>query len=58
MDLVGSHLELFRQTKAGVKNFETLSTEAREENLKLVLKKANKLHPALLSPDSECKVIN
>lgn len=57
VDLVGSHLELFRQTKAGVKNFETLSTEAREENLKLVLKKANKLHPALLSPDSECKVL-
>ncbi|MCO5602326.1 hypothetical protein L7F22_056456 [Adiantum nelumboides] len=57
VDLVGNHIELFRQTKAGVKHFETLSTEAREENLKLVLRKANKLHPALLSPDSECKVL-
>eukprot|EP00250_Pteridium_aquilinum_P011928 c20397_g1_i1 orf=299-3499(-) len=57
VDLVGNHLELFRQTKAGVKNFESLSTEAREESLKLVLKKANKLHPALLSPDSEVKVL-
>ncbi|KAI5066366.1 hypothetical protein GOP47_0018990 [Adiantum capillus-veneris] len=57
VDLVGNHIELFRQTKAGVKHFETLSTEAREENLKLVLRKANKLHPALLSSDSECKVL-
>ncbi|KAH7443476.1 hypothetical protein KP509_02G036500 [Ceratopteris richardii] len=53
VDLVGNHFELFRQTKDGVKHFDALSTEAREESLKLVLRKSNKLHPALFSPDSE-----
>ena len=58
MDLASNHLDLFRQTKIsiGVKFFETLSTEEREESLKKALKKTRKLHPALISPECEYKV--
>lgn len=57
VDLVGNHLELFRQTKASVKVFESLSSEERDERLKLALLRKNELHPALSSKDSECKVL-
>jgi sorting nexin-13 len=58
VDLVSHHLDLFRQTKTSIdaKVFEILSTEEREESLKTALKKMKKLHPALISPDSEYKV--
>ncbi|MCO5578211.1 hypothetical protein L7F22_032049 [Adiantum nelumboides] len=57
VELVGTHLELFRQTRYSIKRFESLSSDDREKELKLALTKGNQLHPALSSPDCECKVL-
>ncbi|KAI5079555.1 hypothetical protein GOP47_0005034 [Adiantum capillus-veneris] len=57
VELVGGHLELFRQARYSIRRFESLSSEDREKELKLALSKGNQLHPALSSPDSECKVL-
>lgn len=57
VDLVGNHLELFRQVRGSIKRFESLSSEDREKELKLALTMGNQLHPALSSRDCECKVL-
>lgn len=57
VELVGNHLELFRQARCSIRRFESLSSEDREKELKLALTKGNQLHPALSSPESECKVL-
>ncbi|KAL5788433.1 hypothetical protein ACOSP7_005382 [Xanthoceras sorbifolium] len=59
VDLVGEHLELFRRNQAaiGVDVMGTLSTEERDERLKHHLMASKELHPALISPESEYKVL-
>eukprot|EP00249_Psilotum_nudum_P022034 c28347_g1_i1 orf=791-4057(+) len=59
VNLVGSHLDLFRQAKStiGTRYFGTLSSEERDEKVKRVLLDKGLLHPALLSPEFECKVL-
>ena len=46
---------LFRQMKGNIKNFDSLSSEEREESLKRALIKSNQLHPALHSQEFETK---
>ncbi|KAK5774562.1 uncharacterized protein LOC108477097 [Gossypium arboreum] len=59
VDLIGDHLDLFRRNQAaiGVDVMATLSSEERDERLKHHLMVSGELHPALLSPESEYKVI-
>uniref|UniRef100_A0A2N9F0S0 PX domain-containing protein n=1 Tax=Fagus sylvatica TaxID=28930 RepID=A0A2N9F0S0_FAGSY len=59
VDLIGDHLDLFRRNQAaiGVEVMATLSSEERDERLKHHLKDSKELHPALLSPESEYKVL-
>ncbi|KAE9613579.1 hypothetical protein Lal_00016340 [Lupinus albus] len=59
VDLVGDHLELFRRNQAaiGVDVMKTLSSEERDERLKFHLLNSKELHPALISPESEYKVL-
>ncbi|KAG6541724.1 hypothetical protein Mapa_016887 [Marchantia paleacea] len=59
VDLVASHLELFRRTQArvGADILGILSTEERDENLKQALAATGELHPALVSAESESKVL-
>eukprot|EP01018_Ginkgo_biloba_P016155 Gb_15275 [translate_table: standard] len=59
VDLIGSHLELYRRNQAyiGVDVMDILSSEERDERLKHYLADAKELHPALLSSEAECKVL-
>ncbi|KAL2927562.1 Sorting nexin-16 [Bienertia sinuspersici] len=59
VDLIGDHLELFRKTQAtiGVDVMVTLSSEERDERIKHHLMASKKLHPALLSAESEYKFL-
>ncbi|KAL3694595.1 hypothetical protein R1sor_008246 [Riccia sorocarpa] len=59
VDLVANQLELFRRTQArvGANVLGILSTEERDENLKQALAASGELHPALVSPESEAKVL-
>ncbi|KAM7479226.1 hypothetical protein LguiA_027439 [Lonicera macranthoides] len=59
VDLVGDHLDLFRrnQIAIGADVMGTLSSEERDERLKHHLMASKELHPALMSPESECKVL-
>ncbi|XP_022763322.1 uncharacterized protein LOC111308904 isoform X3 [Durio zibethinus] len=59
VDLIGDHLDLFRRNQAaiGVDVMVTLSSEERDERLKHHLIVSEELHPALISPESEYKVI-
>ncbi|KAL7002767.1 hypothetical protein U1Q18_003923 [Sarracenia purpurea var. burkii] len=59
VDLVGDHLDLFRRNQAaiGVDVMGTLSSEERDERLKYHLMASKELHPALISPECEYKVL-
>ncbi|CAI8618363.1 unnamed protein product [Vicia faba] len=59
VDLIGEHLELFRRNQAaiGVDVMKTLSSEERDDRLKFHLLNSKELHPALISPESEYKVL-
>ncbi|XP_019252042.1 PREDICTED: uncharacterized protein LOC109230955 [Nicotiana attenuata] len=59
VDLIGDHLDLFRrnQTAIGVDVMATLSSEERDERLKHHLLVSKELHPALISAESEYKVL-
>ncbi|KAL5562527.1 hypothetical protein UlMin_032274 [Ulmus minor] len=59
IDLVGDHLDLFRRNQAaiGVEVMGTLSSEERDDRLKHHLMASKELHPALISPESEYKVL-
>ncbi|XP_038706536.1 uncharacterized protein LOC120002048 isoform X2 [Tripterygium wilfordii] len=59
VDLVGDHLDLFRRNQAavGIEVMGTLSSEERDERLKYYLSASKELHPALISPESEYKVL-
>ncbi|CAK7329788.1 unnamed protein product [Dovyalis caffra] len=59
VDLIGDHLDLFRRNQAaiGADVMTTLSTEERDERLKHHLMTSKELHPALISPESEYKVL-
>ncbi|KAG7022432.1 Sorting nexin-16 [Cucurbita argyrosperma subsp. argyrosperma] len=59
VDLVGDHLDLFRRNQAaiGIDVMGTLSSKERDERLKHHLMASKELHPALLSPESEYKVL-
>nr|GMD02630.1 uncharacterized protein LOC109165730 isoform X2 [Ipomoea batatas] len=57
--LIGDHLDLFRRNQAsiGVDVMGTLSSEERDERLKHHLLASQELHPALISPECEYKVL-
>ncbi|KAH9311250.1 hypothetical protein KI387_026285, partial [Taxus chinensis] len=59
VDLIGSHIELYRRNEAyiGVDVMATLSSNERDERLKHYLASSKELHPALISSDTECKVL-
>ncbi|KAK7407740.1 hypothetical protein VNO78_09785 [Psophocarpus tetragonolobus] len=59
VDLIGDHIDLFRRNQAaiGVGVMLTLSSEERDERLKFHLLNSKELHPALISPESEYKVL-
>ncbi|BFG41683.1 hypothetical protein CerSpe_279580 [Prunus speciosa] len=59
IDLIGDHMELFRKNQAaiGVDVMKTLSSEERDDRLKHQLMASKELHPALISPESEYKVL-
>ncbi|GAA0162685.1 hypothetical protein LIER_18721 [Lithospermum erythrorhizon] len=59
VDLVGDHLDLFRRNQAsiGIDVMGILSSEERDERLKCHLMASKELHPALVSPDCEYKVL-
>ncbi|XP_023874567.1 uncharacterized protein LOC111987089 isoform X1 [Quercus suber] len=59
VDLIGNHLDLFRRNQAaiGVEVMAMLSSEERDERLKHHLMASKELHPALISPESEYKVL-
>ncbi|KAJ0009867.1 hypothetical protein Pint_34490 [Pistacia integerrima] len=59
VDLIGEHLDLFRRNQAaiGVDVMGMLSSEERDERLKHHLMVSKELHPALISPESEYKVL-
>ncbi|KAJ6368582.1 hypothetical protein OIU78_001045 [Salix suchowensis] len=59
VDLIGDHLDLFRRNQAaiGADVMATLSTEERDERLKHHLMVSKELHPALISLESEYKVL-
>ncbi|XP_047942591.1 uncharacterized protein LOC125189349 [Salvia hispanica] len=58
-NLIGEHLDLFRrnQDTIGADVMGTLSSEERDERLKHHLLASKELHPALISPESEYKVL-
>ncbi|KAL3730589.1 hypothetical protein ACJRO7_027589 [Eucalyptus globulus] len=59
VDLIGHHLDLFKRKQAviGTDVMGTLSSEERDERLNLHLLASKELHPALVSPESEYKVL-
>ncbi|XP_073144765.1 uncharacterized protein [Henckelia pumila] len=59
VDLIGDHIELFRRNQAaiGVDVMRTLSFEERDQRLKHHLMASKELHPALISPECEYKVL-
>ncbi|KAL3814188.1 hypothetical protein ACJIZ3_015456 [Penstemon smallii] len=59
VDLIGDHLDLFRRNQAAIGRdvMGTLSSEERDERLKHHLLASKELHPALISPDCEYKVL-
>ncbi|KAK9112955.1 hypothetical protein Scep_020474 [Stephania cephalantha] len=59
VELIGNHLDLFRkkQSSIGIEVMGTLSSEERDERLKHHLIASKELHPALLSPECEYKVL-
>ena len=59
VDLVGSHFELYRRMKAkiGPDIIGSLSFEERDEKLKHAMMSSHELHPALVSPEAEYKVL-
>ncbi|XP_021896635.1 uncharacterized protein LOC110813701 [Carica papaya] len=59
VDLIGDHLDLFRRNQAaiGADVMKTLSSEERDDRLKYHLIVSKELHPALMSPESEYKVL-
>ncbi|XP_020227112.1 uncharacterized protein LOC109808497 isoform X1 [Cajanus cajan] len=59
VDLIGDHIDLFRRNQAaiGVDVMLTLSSEERDERLKFHLLNSKELHPALVSAESEYKVL-
>jgi len=59
VDLIGDHLESFRRNQAaiGTDVMKTLSSEERDERLKYHLMASGELYPALVSPESEYKVL-
>ncbi|KAL6963939.1 hypothetical protein U1Q18_034946 [Sarracenia purpurea var. burkii] len=59
VDLVGDHVDLFRRNQAaiGVDVIETLPSEERDKRLKHHLFSSKELHPALISPECEYKVL-
>ncbi|KAJ0973341.1 hypothetical protein J5N97_021300 [Dioscorea zingiberensis] len=59
VDLIGNHLDLYRknQSAIGVDVMGTLSSEERDVRLKCHLMASKELHPALISPDCEYKVV-
>lgn len=59
LDLVGEHIDMFRrnQTAIGVDVMKTLSSDERDERLKNHLMVSGYLHPALLSNETEYKVL-
>ncbi|KAF9600583.1 hypothetical protein IFM89_010069 [Coptis chinensis] len=59
VDLVGKHLDLYRrnQIAIGVEVMGTLSLEERDDRLKHHLMTSKELHPALISPECEYKVL-
>ncbi|KAF8410591.1 hypothetical protein HHK36_003123 [Tetracentron sinense] len=59
VDLIGDHLDLYRrnQSAIGVDVMGTLSSEERDERLKHYLMASKELHPALISPECEYKVL-
>lgn len=59
VNLIGEHLDLFRrkQDTVGADVMGTLSSEERDERLKHHLLASKELHPALISPESEYKVL-
>ncbi|XP_071901516.1 uncharacterized protein [Coffea arabica] len=59
INLLCSHLELFRATKAKIEkqHSRSLTIEERDRELKFVLNAENKLHPSLFSAEAEHKVL-
>ncbi|KAG9440770.1 hypothetical protein H6P81_020935 [Aristolochia fimbriata] len=59
VELVGNHLDLYRRNQAciGVELMGTLSSDERDEKLKQHLIASKELHPALVSTESEYKVL-
>ncbi|KAE9447232.1 hypothetical protein C3L33_20883, partial [Rhododendron williamsianum] len=59
VDLIGDHLDLFRRNQAsiGVDVMGTLTSEERDKRLKHHLVALKELHPALISPACEYKVL-
>ncbi|XP_010912391.1 uncharacterized protein [Elaeis guineensis] len=59
VDLIGNQLDLYRkyQSEIGTDVMGTLSFEERDERLKCHLIASKELHPALLSPECEHKVL-
>ncbi|KAL8027717.1 hypothetical protein ABFX02_14G113700 [Erythranthe guttata] len=59
VDLIGDHIDLFRRNQAAIGRdvMGTLSSEERDESLKHHLMASKELHPALISPECEYKVI-
>ncbi|XP_075112372.1 uncharacterized protein LOC107797999 isoform X1 [Nicotiana tabacum] len=59
VNLICTHLELFRTSKIRIekKHSRSLTIEERDLELKLVLAADDKLHPALFSPEAEHKVL-
>ncbi|XP_010467336.1 PREDICTED: uncharacterized protein LOC104747406 isoform X1 [Camelina sativa] len=59
VDLIGDHLESFRRNQAaiGTDVMKTLSSEQRDERLKFHLMASGELYPAVVSPESEYKVL-
>ncbi|KAH7680711.1 Sorting nexin C-terminal protein [Dioscorea alata] len=59
VDAIGKHLDAYRriQTEIGVDDMGTLSSEERDARLKLCLLASKELHPALVSPECEHKVL-
>ncbi|XP_031482678.1 uncharacterized protein LOC116252506 isoform X2 [Nymphaea colorata] len=57
--LIGNHLDLYRrnQSAIGVELLSTLSLDARDEKLRRHLFASKELHPALISPECEYKVL-
>ncbi|CAJ2674248.1 unnamed protein product [Trifolium pratense] len=59
VDLISDHIDLFRRNQAAIGRdvMLTLSSEERDERLKFHLMNSKELHPALISPESEYKVL-